>query len=94
LCKKILLSHLKYLFNACIAQKTHLKIYKKAKTIVLKKPGKKIINYAKVKVYRSIALLNTIKNTGNNFSDKTARFNREIYIISLRLNKSTEKKSA
>ena len=36
-------------------------MYKKAKTIVLKKPGKKTANYAKVKAYKLIALSNIIK---------------------------------
>jgi len=51
---------LQYLFNAYLKQRTYFKIYKKIKTIMLKKPGKKIGDYIKAKIYRPIILLNTI----------------------------------
>jgi len=56
----ILIPYLKYLFNACVAQGIYLKLYRKTKIIVLKKPGKKAGNYTKTKVYRLITLLNTV----------------------------------
>jgi len=43
-----------------VAQGVYLKLYRKTKIIVLKKPGKKAGNYIKTKVYRLIALLNTV----------------------------------
>jgi len=48
------------LFNACLKQGTYFKIYKKIKTIVFKKPGKKVGDYVKAEVYRPIILLNTV----------------------------------
>jgi len=59
-CEDILTPHLGRLFNACLEQGVHPKIYKRAKTIVLKKPGKKVGDYAEAKAYRPIALLDTI----------------------------------
>jgi len=56
----ILIPHLKYLFNVCVAQGVYLKLYRKTKTIVLKKLSKKAGNYIKTKVYRLITLLNTV----------------------------------
>jgi len=58
--KKIFVSHLQYLFNAYLKQGTYSKIYKKIKTIILKKPGKKIGDYIKTKIYKPIILLNTV----------------------------------
>jgi len=43
-----------------VAQGIYLKLYRKTKTIVLKKPGKKTGDYIKIKIYRLIALLNTV----------------------------------
>jgi len=58
--KKILVPHLQHLFNAYLKQGTHPRIYKKTKTIILKKPGKKVGDYIKAKVYKPITFLNTI----------------------------------
>jgi len=58
--KKIFVSHLQHLFNACLKQGISPKIYKKTKTIMLKKPGKKVGDYIKAGVYRPIIFLNTI----------------------------------
>jgi len=52
---------LQHLFNVCLKQGTYFRIYKKTKTIVLKKPGKKVGDYTKAKVYRPIIFLNTVK---------------------------------
>ena len=46
------------LFDACYKQGYHPKLFKKANTVVLKKPGKD--NYSDAKSYRPIALLDTI----------------------------------
>lgn len=46
------------LFNACMEQGYHPKIFKKATTIVLKKPNKE--DYTEPKAYRPIALLDTL----------------------------------
>jgi len=51
---------LQHLFNAYLKQGIYSRIYKKAKTIVFKKPGKKVGDYIKAKVYRPITLLNTV----------------------------------
>jgi len=51
---------LQYLFNACLKQGIYFKIYKKTKTIIFKKPGKKIRDYIKAGVYKPIILLNTV----------------------------------
>jgi len=59
--KKILVPHLQHLFNAYLKQGTYPRIYKKAKTIVLKKPKKKVGDYAETKIYKPIIFLNTIK---------------------------------
>jgi len=56
----ILIPHLKHLFNVCVAQGIYLKLYRKAKIIVLKKLNKKAGDYTKTKTYRLIALLNTV----------------------------------
>jgi len=69
----ILIPYLKHLFNACVAQGIYLKLYRKTKTIVLKKPGKKAGDYIKTKVYRLIALLNTVNKIFEIIL--TARFN-------------------
>jgi len=58
--KKILVPHLQHLFNAYLKQGTHPKIYKKVKTIVFKKPGKKVGDYTEAEVYKPIILLNTV----------------------------------
>jgi len=58
--KKIFVPYLQHLFNAYLKQGTYSRIYKKAKTIVLKKPGKKVGDYTKAGVYKSIIFLNTI----------------------------------
>jgi len=58
--KKNFVPHLQHLFNACLKQGTYPRIYKKAKTIVLKKPGKKVGDYAETGAYKSIIFLNTI----------------------------------
>jgi len=58
--KKILAPYLQHLFNACLKQGTHPRIYKKAKTIVLKKPEKKVGDYIKAGAYKPITLLNTV----------------------------------
>jgi len=52
--------YLQHLFNACLKQGTYPRIYKKIKTVMLKKPGKKVGNYIKAGVYRPIIFLNTI----------------------------------
>jgi len=59
--KNIFVPHLQHLFNACLKQGTYPRIYKKAKTIVLKKPGKKVGDYAEAGAYRPITFLNTVK---------------------------------
>jgi len=58
--ENILTPYFKRLFNVYLEQKIYLKIYKKAKTIVLKKPNKKVRNYSKVKTYKLITLLDII----------------------------------
>ena len=47
------------LFQACITQVYHPKVFKTANTITMKKPGKKDTDYATPKDYHPIALLNT-----------------------------------
>ncbi len=49
------------LFNACVTHKYHLKQFKKAQTIVLRKSKKS--NYIDLKTYRLIALLNIMSKT-------------------------------
>jgi len=58
--KKIFVPHLQYLFNAYLKQRIYSKIYKKVKTIVLKKFKKKVGDYIKAEVYKPITLLNTV----------------------------------
>jgi len=58
--KKIFVPHLQHLFNAYLKQGTHPRIYKKAKTIVFKKPGKKVGDYTEIEVYKPITFLNTV----------------------------------
>jgi len=58
--KKILVPHLQHLFNVCLKQRTYPRIYKKVKTIVLKKPGKKVGDYTEAGAYKPIILLNTV----------------------------------
>ena len=53
-----LLSHFIYLFQAYLNKGYHPKEFKKANTIVLKKPKKE--NYFSAKSYRPIALLSTL----------------------------------
>jgi len=59
-CENILTPYFGRLFNVCLKQGVYLKIYKRAKTIVLKKPGKKIGDYAETKAYKPITLLDII----------------------------------
>jgi len=58
--KKNFIPHLQHLFNVYLKQKIYFKIYKKAKIIMFKKPGKKVGDYTKAEVYRPIIFLNTI----------------------------------
>jgi len=58
--KKIFVPYLQYLFNVYLKQGTYPRIYKKAKTIVLKKPGKKVGDYTETGVYKPITFLNTV----------------------------------
>jgi len=51
---------LQHLFNAYLKQGIYPRIYKKTKTIVLKKLEKKVGDYIKAEVYRPITFLNTI----------------------------------
>ena len=48
------------LYQACIDQAYHPRVFKTANTITMKKPEKKSIDYASPKGYRPIALLNTL----------------------------------
>jgi len=59
-CENILTPYFGRLFNAYLKQGVYLKIYKRVKIIVLKKPGKKVGDYAKAKAYRLIILLDII----------------------------------
>ena len=53
-----MLPALNCLFNACVKLRYHPKAFKRANTIVLRKPKKN--DYTNLKAYRPIALLNTI----------------------------------
>ena len=57
-CADILIPHLEHLFNACVEQGVHPGSYRKAKTVVIRKPGK--TDYAEAGSYRPIALLDTV----------------------------------
>jgi hypothetical protein len=48
------------IFKACVTQEYHFAIFKKARTVVIRKSDKKEINYIIAKGYRPIALLNII----------------------------------
>lgn len=56
-----LMSHLKRLFRVCATLSYHFLCFREAHMIALKKSNKK--NYTDIKVYRSIALLNTLDKT-------------------------------
>ena len=56
-----LLSHFTHLFQACLNKGYHPKEFKKANTIVLKKPKKE--DYSSAKSYRPIALLSILGKT-------------------------------
>jgi len=58
--ENILTPYFGRLFNAYLEQRVYLKIYKKTKIIVLKKPGKKVRDYLKTKTYKLITLLDII----------------------------------
>jgi len=58
--KKIFVPYLQYLFNAYLKQGIYSRIYKKIKTIVFKKPEKKVGDYINTGVYKPITFLNTI----------------------------------
>ena len=54
-----MLPALNCLFNACVKLGYHPKVFKRANTVVLRKPKKN--DYTNLKAYRLIALLNTIE---------------------------------
>ena len=54
-----MLPALNCLFNACVKLEYHPKVFKRANTVVLRKPKKN--DYTDLKAYRPIALLNTIE---------------------------------
>ena len=54
-----MLPALNCLFNACVKLGYHPEVFKRANTVVLRKPKKN--DYTNSKAYRSIALLNTIE---------------------------------
>ena len=49
-----------HLFQACVDLNYHLKHFKKANTVIIKKPLKNGITYANLKMYKPITLLNTL----------------------------------
>jgi len=59
-CENILTPYFGRLFNVCLKQEVYLKIYKRVKIIVLKKLGKKVGDYSKIKTYKLIILLDII----------------------------------
>ena len=54
-----MLPALNCLFNACVKLGYYPKVFKRANTVVLRKPKKN--DYTDLKAYKLIALLNTIK---------------------------------
>ena len=53
-------SYFTHLFQACITLGYHPRHFKRANTVILKKPPKEGIRYANPKMYRPIALLSTL----------------------------------
>ena len=58
------------LFQACITQVYHLKVFNTANTITMKKPGKKVTDYATPKGSCPIALLNTLDKVMESIIEK------------------------
>jgi hypothetical protein len=67
------------LFQACLDQGVHPEAFKKAITVILRKDGNK--DYLSLKLYRSIALLNTLGKTLKAVISNRLRFLTETHAL-------------
>ena len=72
-----------HLFQACVDLNYHPKYFKKANTVVIKKPLKKSIIYRNLKIYRPITLLSILGKALEIFFTRTiTRIAKERHLLS------------
>ena len=71
-----------HLFQACVNLNYHPKYFKKANTVVVKKPLKEGITYRNLKIYRPVTLLSMLRKALEIFFIRTiTRIAKERYLL-------------